>query len=512
MVLKHNIDYCHITETAILTGPVLRQVQKESTPDLIYSEMQEMFDVFADVITNYAPISINIADFWNKRILDTRVLGASTGETVDIAELPVFVIYDGNGKGYNLGAFLGGNKPPEDSKPGTGKNGCSDTFDRFFINSLIGVQDKIAKTYMNSFYYVTESVKNSSVLRHRLFKLAGDNGTSIKELFKNTNSIFSEEKSAVNKTFLTKKGTELGLLYAGKAAFDAKIQGDINKDSFSMKILSIKPFDYMVEASILPEIFESFIKPLAHPIGMIYEYKSICKVRGVDDVDRPLIVNTYSANILQVVCRCRKISNPTERDRQTLTPEGHGDVFCDEQNNFLYTIATKNGKGLWKEINEDESNGGNILVDYKFGTLLDNTNMQIKHYRKFILKNHNYIMAWSLEDEVSDVARKVYIEYFRYDQNAGESFIEINDKSNYALIHTWNDNIHCNIFTDMKDTQKSQVTEDFTQPWCLSIVELAGAFEYLRQNQGSLDNPPANDNDYHERFEEMDRERPRRCV
>ncbi len=494
MVLKHQIKYCDINETSINISPVFKEVVKNLSPYIIYNTRtndtdqfretyngnREFFNSFIDTLTNYAPISINIIDYWNKHISDNHVLGESRNDELNIDAVPTFVIEDGSldcetglltgkpyGKGYNEGAFIGCPKDiPEDEK-GDGSGRCATNHRRFFINSMIGVQDKLAKTYMNSFYKVLNKVKNDSTLRHRLFNLAAKTNQPVSELFKNTNEIFSEERSTGYKQFLTKKGTPTGLLYAGKTAYDAKIQGNINKSNFNMNITSPRPFEYMVEASILPEIFEKFIKPLAHPIGMIYEYKSICIVRGTEDVDRPLIHTNYSANIITVICRCRDIPGD----------ENNPNKDCDTQANFHYTIATKNGKGLWSGLGKDETKGGNILVDFQEGTTLRDGVVQ--SFKKYILKNNNFLIRWERQGQVDDIGKEAEVMYYRFSGG------NVNTPTNYTLVKTWKNDIHCNIYAEMKAKQESQISEEFEGPICIKYS--IGKFAYLDQGQGTED-------------------------
>jgi hypothetical protein len=41
-----------------------------------------------------------------------------------------------------------------------------------------------------------------------------------------------------------------------------------------MDVIEIEPFHYEVQSTLFDDVFERYIKPLAHPIGIFYDYRT----------------------------------------------------------------------------------------------------------------------------------------------------------------------------------------------------------------------------------------------
>ena len=73
MILIQKIRYCEILKTRIVRDPVFKHHMKNISPYKVYADNIEMFDAFADTVVNFSPISVNIVDYWNKKVQDTYV-------------------------------------------------------------------------------------------------------------------------------------------------------------------------------------------------------------------------------------------------------------------------------------------------------------------------------------------------------------------------------------------------------------------------------------------------------
>jgi len=523
MLLKHKTRFCEITHTKIFSAPVFKHQIKNITPYKVYSDNIELFDAFGDTVANFCPVSVNIVDYWNKTFEthDTYVWDP-VGEKIKIEiKDPAFGFKKGPFHGFkNIrlgenpypGIEEDGSKittPPNpndpkdvgkgyDSKTGDGRllgtgrrsavlgdnelpNGdCIDSNNRFFVNPLIGLQDKLAMTYLNNFYKVLWDARQNTVLRHRLLNIAYNSNNEIDpgKFFNNPNALFDEEKTVTNKTFIMKKGTPLGLKYAQKSAFDAQLQGPMS--IFNMKIRTPEPLVYHIESNVLEELFEKFVKPLAHPIGFIYDYKSVCPVNNTD-VDHPLIKYSYKSKLIEINCLCSK------RDRTTvdLLDQAIGSqedkkasklrcgskfqpppkVIAKGPESLVEIPDPKNpGKtishmpGLWDMIGEDEwgieNEKGeikfNILKDYKHG--YDKWRGHLREYKKYIFENLNYLIAWIEQPKVQDDAPKVTLEYYRKDYASD---------TGWEQIFVIENEVHCDIADNLTSTREHQVTEAF---------------------------------------------------
>ena len=105
------------------------------------------------------------------------------------------------------------------------------------------------------------------------------------------NALFSEDKFVTNKEFNMKKGKEIALKYAANSAWNAKISGPLSSTSWMFDFYDCNTdpiaydagvktgydvLEYRVESTILPDVYNAFVKPLAHPLGMAAAYERIC--------------------------------------------------------------------------------------------------------------------------------------------------------------------------------------------------------------------------------------------
>ena len=263
---------------------VLQQVVKKLSPYTIYNMNQEFIRSFVTTLANYAPVSINITDYWNKSIKNSSLLVRDFKNT-DWA----FRFEDGVDEtnftyknGYNEGPFFGDLYIKNDKS-------CDDR-DGFYLNSLIGLQDKLAEIFMNNIYTVAEKSINDPILHHRLSHLLsklGYNKENESKFFDKINTLFSENSYMAHREFNSRKGQPRAHKYIMKQAQDANIQGDLTKQ-FYFKYTNVEPFYYQIEGSLVPSIYESFIVPLAHPIGFTYDYFNVCYTEFKETVFRSI--------------------------------------------------------------------------------------------------------------------------------------------------------------------------------------------------------------------------------
>lgn len=255
---------------------VFERIAQTHTPPTIWAQNKEFIKSTVQTITNFAPISINILDYWNKE---------------------------------ELYAVCVPNNPKELEKINRNKH-IPEPDKGFFINAILGLQEKMAEVYMNNFYTVALKTRNSHNLRTSLmhiFKRYDIDITKMDEkrlLFRNVNALFYEPRFLTNKEYNLKKGKSITFKYATLAAWEAKIEGALASDTFFCEYKDKGTFRYEVNSVILREVYDAFVKPLAHPLGMAGYYTKICKTDLSDKV-MGLIVWTADA----VTVRCRNESD-----------------------------------------------------------------------------------------------------------------------------------------------------------------------------------------------------------
>ena len=569
MILEHKKRFCDIGKTRVIRAPVFKHHIRNISPYKIYADNIEMFDAFADTVANFSPISMNIVDYWNKtfRTHDTYVWSPVDGVILTKIKDPAFgwrksenhgfKNFSNNPNDVNPPAIAGQEEdnsfihPYKDGDPipggrpiekGDGRllgsrrrsyieggneredGSCMDYNKRFFINPIIGVQDKLAMTYLNNFYSIYFKARQNPILRKRLLTIAKDplNKLNDKEFFNNPNALFTEEKTVASKTFVTKKGTALGIKYAQKCAYDAQLQGPMSL--FYMTLKSPRPFEYHMSSNVLEDLFEKFVKPLAHPIGFIYDYKATCRVLGAEDEDHPMVDYKITSDKIEINCLCRKeMKNSYKKthnliddiidsgasefalgkdlwDKHPTSPKMHefiddiidaiGTEETDESHEIRCNgehqpkprvIALSKNDIIEKEITDPKNPGKKIKVPYMdglwsgigedaygiedaYGVTHFNILKDFKHsYGMFRNAMHEY-KKYIFENENYLIA---WYMQSKVQDEAPKVVIEYyrldyNTVTGWSKIVTFTNDLHCNIADNLSSTRRSQITEEIS--------------------------------------------------
>jgi len=495
MILKHNKDICSFTGSEVFNDPVVTGIIKRVTPYTIYTQNKEFIDAFATTLVNYSPVSLNIVDYWNKDIIDNSVIIPEKTMDAFIQIIHPFEFAESTpevdenyGLGFasnSLNKYSGGAlvdlKENFDESPEVGV--CpKETSKRFWINSLLGLQDRLAQTHLNNFYSVLNSTIKDNIISHRIHKILDDLNIPTNDLFGNTNSLFTEEKYLANRHFNIKKGTTSAIRYASQGAIDSQMQGNVplSGDRYYMDITEDAPFEYSVESNMLGVLFERFVKPLSHPIGMIYNYRTVCTSKMADETEYPLIRFDYSNMSIYVECLCFISGheddpippNPNPSDPNAPEIECVYGTYPEKK-----YFATPDGTGLWEGISSDPaSSTGNIPMDYEEGVAYDDSQpgeVIPMDYKKWIFENGNILMEFSKISYTHSTSKSIIIEYYTYN-----STLDI-----YTLKAKFINQRHCAIGLDGEPIKESYVNETYSGD-CTDIYY--GMFQF----QDTINVPP----------------------
>lgn len=162
--------------------------------------------------------------------------------------------------------------------------------------------EEIIKTYAANFYKtITDGSKNHK-LAEAVRKAHEKYGFDFSETQLDINVIhlLSQEQLELFKNFQQSKGTLRSI------EFIYRIIEQLNIESFVLETdgqLTIEPgeniFEYRVYGSMLPEIFEAFVKPLAHPVGWTYLFTRTYVLKFEDYF---LCKEVYDVNVFRVTC------------------------------------------------------------------------------------------------------------------------------------------------------------------------------------------------------------------
>jgi len=497
MILKHNNDICTFDKSVIFDDAVVKGAIKRLTPYSIYTQNKEFIDAFSTTLVNYSPVSINIIDYWNKDIIDNSILIPPKKTDVFINIIHPFEfaesippVDENYGKGFltntipGTGGALVDIKGNFDESPQVGI--CPDEKEeRFWINSLLGLQDRLAETHLNNFYSVLEGTIKDNIMAHRIYQILDELDLDTDGLFDNTNTLFSEDRYLANRHFNTKKGTASAIKYASRGAIDAGLQGKVplSGNEYYMRVDEDAPFEYSVESNMLGIIFERFVKPLAHPLGMIYNYRTICTSEVANQIEYPLIDFDYSNTSVYVECLCfiggfediPMPPNPNPNDPNAPEIECIFGTYPEKK-----FFATPDGLGLWEGISQDEGTG-NIPDKYEEGIIYDDTQPGLAiplSFKKWTFLNNNILIQFTKEPYINNTSKTIIIEYYRYDINT----------DSYSLEANFINQRHCAVGTLGEPIRRSFVKETFDGV-CNNI--LYGMFEFQDKNENTPPEVPA---------------------
>jgi len=272
------IDFRHIVKNIkyIINDYTFEEVIYQLVPEYILSQNKAFVEVFAQTLVNVSPISININDYFSK-------------------------------------------------KP------------NYRINSIINVQNNLAKEFLGDFYITYENAMFNHNLTKDLYKEVAKyeevSGTSIVDpkFFDKVENVFTEDRFLLGRSFYSEKGTKTGLEYAYRVAWEAHVEGVFHSDyhfffndqwtgdcigdecpgypsdpgdphppgcpyigenGLTIARFNIGEsdsfcfprsyFQYYVESSLIPAMWDAVVKPLAHPVGFKAHYKQMIRTEMVD--------------------------------------------------------------------------------------------------------------------------------------------------------------------------------------------------------------------------------------
>ena len=488
MILKHQTDICEYESSQVLDDNVVKGTVKRLTPYTIYTENQEFIDSFSTTLVNYSPISINIVDYWNKDIIDNSIIIPVEKEQISLDIIQPFEFAESDppvdpdyGLGFAGNTGVGGSlvdlKGNFDDSPEVGI--CPDEQSkRYYINSMIGVQDKLAFVNMNNFYSAVGSTIKDTAISQRIYRILKELGLTTDGLFGNTNTLFTEDRYLSNRSLNTKKGTATAVRYVGQSANDAQLQGQVPlTGKYYMTVNEDAPFEYSVESNLLGVIYERFVKPLTHPIGMINNYRTVCISDVANQTEYPLVHFDYSNLTVYVDCLCYVLG-----EEDTPIPPDDSEIECipgTTPNRKIF--ATPDGEDLWSAFYDENGDLlpehiGNIPEDYEetvyyeedpAGPGLPPIRLETKIWT---FENGNKLFEFTKQPTINDTSRRITIEYYTYNSTLDQ----------YTLHSKFINQRHCGIGTIGDPIRESYVKEDL-QGGCEDIIY--GMFQFLAEGE-----------------------------
>lgn len=141
------------------------------------------------------------------------------------------------------------------------------------------IYDDLLKVFIRNVYETIDKNKNNPTLVNKLdelYKRAGYKSFRDFEINSKMVDLIIREDLESSKIFQQTKGTSKSLEYVYNLVDKMNFQqGILESDNEFKFIEGSNVFEYKVEGSLIEELFEYFVKPIAHPVGWAYMYSRV---------------------------------------------------------------------------------------------------------------------------------------------------------------------------------------------------------------------------------------------
>jgi len=249
------------------------------------------------------------------------------------------------------------------------------------------IYDEFIKIYLNSINSVLHNSKHNEALYNALkvnYSIVKENIDNIK-LSIDTNKLLTKDYIITNKNYKQAKGTPTAIEYIYNIVINSGIQNNKFNDNISGFQFYEGPnlFEYKIEGTMINSVYESFVKPLTHPVGWTYTYQRIFYQVFTDYFNIKFIYQ-FSKNGFEVKC----MNGNSYNEDNYLTNISHTGKKLVQDNTVIFisnetigatTNATKrvtiyfaSGETLISEDNprnlilykSSETSENNILINY----------------------------------------------------------------------------------------------------------------------------------------------------
>lgn len=157
------------------------------------------------------------------------------------------------------------------------------------VNNIFRMSDEQYKlafmqTYAKSFYEVLKTIKTSNLVGAQEFETGGTMYPSIA-----LHKMMTPEQIHLIKKFGENKGSKVAIEFVNNL-IESLNTAPLNFKRIPFEMETVDLFHYKAKGNLSKESFEKYVKPLAHPVGFIYDYE-----QGPDEVE--VLKDTYKFRI-----------------------------------------------------------------------------------------------------------------------------------------------------------------------------------------------------------------------
>ncbi len=250
------------------------------------------------------------------------------------------------------------------------------------------IYEEFIKIYLNGIYNILNKSEHNEALFNVFKRMSDTTNISIDEIDLSIDivKLLKQEYILTNKHYKQAKGTSSAMEYIFNIIVNSGLQSDSFSNSMFQYFEGTNPFEYTIEATIIKEIYDYYVKPLTHPVGWLCNYQRVFYQTFTDYFNLKFNYN-FSENGLEV--RCMSGDSLNKDDYLNNISHSGKELVQDNTVEYINTETLNNGK-LSSEI---------TTVYFKSGETL----VSIDNPRSLILyKNH-----------------EILINYDNYDSNCG---------------------------------------------------------------------------------------------
>src|SRR5574344_1349813 len=163
-------------------------------------------------------------------------------------------------------------------------------------NSPEIIKDELVKIYLNDIYRVLNSVQHNKQIAEKIERFNKEYGSDYikKDIIGTISNVLNYEHYFTTRDYKQKKGTVQGIKYIYDMIENIITSGE---EKYDIVVIEKEPFHLKIEGSMLKELYDNIVRPLAHPLGFVYTYVNIVRIYLEDYFN---LIYHYKNSIVEV--------------------------------------------------------------------------------------------------------------------------------------------------------------------------------------------------------------------
>lgn len=247
-------------------------------------------------------------------------------------------------------------------------------------NSPEVIKNELVKIYLNDIYRVLYAVQNNKQISEKIDKYNAEYGSEYikRDILGTISNTLNSEHFVTTRSYKQKKGTVAGIRYI----YDM-IENIITttENKIDITVIEKEPFNLKIEGSMMKELYDNVVRPLAHPLGFVYTYVTIVKLVLEDEFN---LIHHYNNSVVEVRCLSGNV-DPYDKTIIKVTED---------------TISGRNVTRVYFDDNSYIEQWLNpIEINYYENNVLIKTYPSSNHCSLYL--QYDYVLELATKDEIS---------------------------------------------------------------------------------------------------------------